>query len=53
LSGELNPNLQPPLGRLSSLDHFVRPVQHRLWDRQPDLPGGFEIDYKLELCGLL
>src|SRR6266481_7387933 len=36
-----------------SLDHLIRPEQHRLRDRQADLLGGFQIDYKLKLHWLL
>src|SRR5439155_4148781 len=36
-----------------SLDHFVRPVQHGLRNRKPDLLCRLEIDHKLELRRLL
>jgi hypothetical protein len=39
--------------RPSSLDYFVRPVQHRLWNCEADLLGGFQIDDELKLLRLL
>src|SRR5258705_9519788 len=35
------------------LDHLVSSNQYLLWNREADLLGGFQIDYKLELCLLL
>ena len=32
-----------------SLDHLVRPPQHRRRDRQPERLGGLEVDHQLEL----
>jgi|RhiMetdeSRZDD1v2_1073273.scaffolds.fasta_scaffold358749_2 hypothetical protein len=34
------------------LDDFIRPVKHRLWDRQADQVCCLEVDDKLELCRL-
>src|SRR6266850_765974 len=31
------------------LNHFIRPPQHRLWDRQPECLGGLEVDREPEL----
>src|SRR5688572_22762223 len=39
--------------RAFSLDHPIRPVQHRLRNRHADLLRSFEINYQLELCGSL
>ena len=39
--------------RLFSLDHLIRPIQHRLRNRQPDLLGCFQIDHQLKLRRLL
>src|SRR4029450_5270885 len=36
-----------------SLEHFIRPVQHRLRDRQAYLLGSFQIDQQLKLRRLL
>src|SRR5215475_15788376 len=36
-----------------SFDHPVRPEQHRLWNVNANLVGGFQIDDKLELRGPL
>src|SRR5207245_2452959 len=41
------------VGRARLLDDLIRPQQHRLWDRQADRLGGFEIDDQLELRRLL
>src|SRR5215831_10190046 len=38
---------------LFSFDHFIRPIQHRLRNRQTDLLRGLEIDHQLELRRLL
>ena len=38
---------------LVSLDHLIRPIQHRLWNRQTDLLGRLEIDHQLEFRRLL
>ena len=38
---------------ISSLDHLVRPEQHRLRNRQVERIRGLEIDCKLKLCRLL
>ena len=35
------------------LDHLIRPIQHRLRNRDTDLLGGFEINHQLELSRLL
>src|SRR3989442_8374367 len=35
------------------LNDLVRPPQQRRWDRQPERPGGLEIDDQLELRRLL
>ena len=40
-------------GFVESLDHPVRPRQHFLRNRQPDLLGGFQINNQLELVRLL
>src|SRR5262249_48196641 len=40
-------------GHGGSLDHLVRPRQHRRRDREPEGLGGLEIDDKLEFRGLL
>jgi hypothetical protein len=34
------------------LDHLIRPLQQRLWDRQPEGLGSLEVDHQLELCRL-
>src|SRR5512136_159759 len=36
-----------------SLNHLIRPLQERLWDREPEGFGGLEVDHELELRGLL
>jgi hypothetical protein len=36
-----------------SLDHFVRPRQHRLRDREAERLGGLEVEHQLELRWLL
>src|SRR6478752_9011301 len=36
-----------------SLDHLIRAQQQRLWDREPERPGGLQIDHQLELRWLL
>jgi len=36
-----------------SFDYLVCSVKNRLRNRNPDLLCGFEIDYELELAGLL
>src|SRR5438132_14102187 len=43
--------LTPFASRL--FDHFIRPVQDRLWNREAHSVGCFEIDHKLELRRLL
>src|SRR5262245_48208878 len=45
--------LASPLAVLSSLDDFIGSIQHRLRNRQTDLLCCFQIDYQLELRGLL
>src|SRR5262249_46414185 len=35
------------------LDHSIRPVEHRLWDRQVERFSRLKIDCKLKLRGLL
>ena len=45
--------LNRKIGNRQSLNDFVRPVQHRLRNRQADLLGCLEIDHELELCWLL
>src|SRR5262249_18634434 len=37
---------------LVSLDHLIRPIQHGLWYRKPDLLGGFEVYPQLNLFRL-
>ena len=37
----------------SHLMTLIRPIQHRLWNRQADCLGGFEVDHQLELRRLL
>src|SRR5215813_11640228 len=37
---------------LVSLDHLIRPIQHGLWYRKPDLLGGFEVYHQLKLFRL-
>src|SRR5439155_27187693 len=49
LLSRLTPNASPSW----SLNYFIRPVQYRLRNRQPDLLGGLEVDDQLELCRLL
>src|SRR6266446_5529557 len=39
--------------RWSSLNDLIRPQQHRPRDRQPERPGGLQVDDELELRGLL
>ena len=34
--------------RLRSLDHLIRPPQHRRRDRQPERLGGLEVDHQRE-----
>ena len=34
-------------------DHLIRPQEERLRDREPERLGGLEVDYQLELSGLL
>src|SRR5262249_19387213 len=36
-----------------SFDNPVRPEQHRLWDRQVEHFGGFQVDHELKLRRLL
>jgi hypothetical protein len=40
-------------GRAGSLDGLVGPKQHRLGNREPERPGGLEVDHQLGLGGLL
>ena len=47
------PNPKSKIGNPKSLDHLIRPIQHRLRDRQADLLGRLEIDHQLELRRLL
>ena len=35
------------------LDHLIRPLQERRWDRQAEGLGGLEVDDQLERGGLL
>src|SRR5437016_13439184 len=49
LLSRLTPNASPSW----SLNYFIRPVQYRLRNRQPDLLGGLEVDDQLELLRLL
>jgi len=35
------------------LDHLVRAHKHQLWDREAERLGGFQVDYELDLRGLL
>jgi hypothetical protein len=51
--GEISSILASLLVFLPSLDHFVRPVQHRLGDGHADLLGRFLIDHQLEFRQLL
>ena len=53
-SEEREPYFNPtsPLGLLS-LDHLIRPVQHRLRDCDADLFRGLEIEHEFELHRLL
>ena len=40
-------------GQACLLDHLIRPLQERRWDRQAQGPGGLEVDHKVELSRLL
>jgi hypothetical protein len=35
------------------LNHLIRPLQERRWDRQAERPGGLEVDDQLEFRRLL
>src|SRR5437870_12495317 len=45
----INQSLSIDHGNLS-LDHFICPIQHRLWNRQTDLLRSLQVDDQLELC---
>ena len=46
-------SLSPIASCFFSFNHLIRPVQHRLRNRQADLFRGLQIDDKLKLCRLL
>src|SRR5262245_41290005 len=45
--------IQNRKSKIVSPDHLVRPVKHRLRNRETDLLGRFEIDHQLKLHRLL
>jgi hypothetical protein len=45
VDGEFSSILAAQLGFLPSLDHFIRPIQHGLRDRQTDLLSCLEVDH--------
>ena len=53
MAGADPPLAEPPAFRLLSLDHLIRPEQHRLRNRQADLLRRLEINHQLELRWLL
>src|SRR5215472_2672328 len=42
--------IQNRKSKIVSLNHLIRPVQHRLGNREADLFGRFEVNCQLEFC---